>query len=106
MALLSAADTVLDLDRSTLLELMDPMRPIRRADLGALSLKAVVHPGVDGGVVAIISVDEDTDAAIVGAIESSAREAGFEWRAVSEAEFAGILSDERFAPPGTASLEP
>jgi len=102
IALISAAAPAPDLDRSTLLKLMDPMQPMRLADLGALSLKAVVQPGVDGDVAAIISVNKETDAAIATAIESSARESGFEWRAVSEAEFARALSDDRSVPADTA----
>jgi len=102
IALISATEPPADLNRSTLLKLMDPMQPMHRADLGALSLKAVVQPGVDGDVAAIISVDTETDAAIVAAIESSARESGFQWRTVPEAEFARVLSDDRFVASDTA----
>src|SRR5690606_3733254 len=102
IALISAAETSAALERATLLKLMDPMQPIHRADLSALSLKAVIQPGVDGDVAAIISVDAETDAAIVGAIESSARESGFQWKATSEGDFARVLGDDGSVPTGTA----
>lgn len=100
IGLLSARDSAVDLDRATLLRLMDPMRPVRRADLLDLSLKAVVLPGVDGDVAAIVSVDAETDAAILSAIESSARESGYQWLIAPEAELARVLSDHRTVPPG------
>ena len=100
IGLLSARDSAVDLDRATLLKLMDPMRPVRRAELLDLSLKAVVLPGVDGDVAAIVSIDAKTDAAIVAAIEASARESGYQWSIAPEAELAHVLSDHRTVPPG------
>jgi hypothetical protein len=102
IVLISAAEPSAALNRLTLLKLMNPMQPMRGADLRALSLKAVVQPGVDGDVAAIMSADTETDAAIVAAIESSARDAGFQWRTVPEAEFARVLSDESPVAPDTA----
>jgi hypothetical protein len=93
IVLISPRGALAELDRGTLLKLMDPMHPMGRADLCALSLRAVVQPGVDGEVAAVISLDAETDAQIVAAIESSAREAGFHWRILPEADFAKALSD-------------
>lgn len=101
IALISASSSSVDLDRPTLLKLMDPMRPMRRDELHALSLKAVVQPGVDGDVAVIISIDSETDAAVVAAIEATAQKFGFQWHTGPEAEFASVLSDQHAGPPGT-----
>ncbi len=100
--LLSLANSEVAPERARLLKLMDPQRALRREDLTALSLLAVVQPGVDGDVAAVVSLSVDVEGEILAAIEREARECGFKWLLVSESDFADTLSEAGTAALGTA----
>lgn len=80
------------IDRQDLFSLMEDDWLERSLQLISRGVVGVLRPGVDGDIAAILSLDDDFAKSLMEALESAAREAGFDWSLLPENKFIDALA--------------
>lgn len=80
------------LDRKKLLHLLNPSVSLTPADLDALRALAIVRPGVDGDVAAVVARDSTTEQRLLDSLQLQATSSSFDWHLLTEAAFAEAIS--------------
>jgi hypothetical protein len=77
-----------DIDEESLLALFGEEWTGRAASLAPAGVQGVVRPGVDGDVAGLVSLNDVFQEAVLTALETETRLAGFEWALLMEEAFA------------------
>jgi hypothetical protein len=77
-----------DIDEDTLLALFGDDWSTHASSLGPVGIEGIVRPGVDGDVAGLLSLTGAFEEAVLGALESETRRAGFDWAVLTEDAFA------------------
>lgn len=81
-----------EIDRRSLFALFEEGWTQRASALRDAGIGAVLRPGVDGDVAGLLALDGKLGDALLAALQSESRAAGFEWATLSEDEFAERLA--------------
>jgi hypothetical protein len=79
-----------NIDEDTLLALFGDDWANHAPSLGPLGIEGIVRPGVDGDVAGLLSLTDAFDDAVIDALESETRRAGFDWGVLTEDAFARL----------------
>jgi hypothetical protein len=77
-----------EIDEESLLALFGEEWTGHAASLAPAGVEGVVRPGVDGDVAGLLSLNDGFEEAVLGALETETRLAGFEWALLTEQAFA------------------
>lgn len=92
VAILSALDSGTPaIDRETLLSLLESRWDDKVSQLLSAGIAGFIRPGVEGDIAGVFTLAEESRQALLHALERAARDAGFDWRLLSEREFVDTL---------------
>lgn len=63
--------------------------------LQSVGVRGIMRPGVDGCVAGVLFLTDDFRHKFLGILENQSRASGFDWKLLSEADFASSLSDSQ-----------
>jgi hypothetical protein len=92
IVLLSAPDAAPpDIDRQTLLSFIGDDWTKHAEQLRSIGIHCMLRPGVDGDIAGVLTLTKESKQALLDALAHQAQLAKFDWRLLSEKEFADSL---------------